>query len=65
MVYKTYRVVYYLKVGRTPETVMIINPHVIAATPSQRLREGLADPMILQHLIKHQSRLVEWEVEEL
>ena len=65
MVYKTYRVVYYLKVGRTPETVMIINPHVIAATPSQRLREGLADPMILQNLIKHQSRLVEWEVEEI
>ena len=65
MLYKTYRVVYHLKVGRTPEPVIIINPQVLAATPTQRLREGLADPMILQHLIKHQSRLVEWEVEEL
>ena len=65
MLYKTYRVVYHLKVGRTPEPVIIINPHVIAGTKAQRLREGLADPMILQHLIKHQSRLVEWEVEEL
>ena len=65
MLYKVYRVEYYLKVGRTPEPVLIVNERVIAATRLQRLREGLADPMILQHLVKHNCRLVNWKVEEL
>lgn len=65
MLYKVYRVEYYLKVGRTQEPVLIVNERVIAATRLQRLREGLRDPMILQHLIKHNCRLVSWEVEEL
>ena len=65
MLYKVYRVEYYLKVGRTPEPVLIVSERVVAATRSQRLREGLRDPMILQHLIKHSCRLVQWEAEEI
>lgn len=65
MLYKVYRVVYYLKVGRSPDPEMVVNPHVVAGNEIHRLREGLADPMILQHLRKHQCRLVRWEVEEI
>ena len=65
MVIKSYRVVYYLKIGRNEDLAMVVNPQVLAATEMQALREGLSDPMILYHLRKHQCRLVEWEIEEI
>ena len=49
----------------TVDTFTVINEKVISDSPTHAVRDGLADGLILQHLLKHCMKLVNWEVREI
>ena len=63
--YKPYRVEYTFRQPRHEDTFMVVNEKVISDSPVHAVRDGLADGLILQHLLKHCMKLVHWEVREL
>lgn len=64
-VIKVYRVEYTFKQPRHKDEIFIVNNRVIADSKSHALREGLADSLILMHLISHSIKLIERRVTEL
>lgn len=64
-VIKAYRVEYTFKQTSNGEIIFIINERVLADSKAHALKEGLADSLILMHLIKHSIKLIEWSVTEL
>lgn len=64
-VYRPYRVEYRFRQPRHEDPFTVINEKVISDSIVHAVRDGLADGLILQHLLKHSIKLVEWEVEEL
>lgn len=63
--YKTYRVEYTFRQPRHEDLIFITKDHVLSDSPAHAVRDGLADGLILQHLIKHSVKLVNWEVREV
>lgn len=63
--YKPYHVEYTFRQPRHEDTFTVINEKVISDSPVHAVRDGLADGLILQHLLKHSIRLVHWEVREI
>lgn len=61
---KMYRVEYTFRQLRHPDTFTVINEKVISDSIVHAVRDGLADGLILQHLLKHSIKLVHWEVIE-
>ena len=64
-VIKMYRVEYTFRQPRQEDTFTVINEKVISDSITHAVRDGLADSLILQHLLKHSMKLVHWEVREL
>lgn len=64
-VYRPYRVEYTFRQPRHEDTFTVINEKVISDSVPHAVRDGLADGLILQHLLKHCMKLVHWEVSEL
>lgn len=64
-VIKMYRVEYTFRQPRHEDTFTVINEKVISDSVTHAVRDGLADSLILQHLLKHCMKLVHWEVTEL
>lgn len=64
-VYKMYRVEYTFRQPRHEDTFTVVNEKVISDSVTHAVRDGLADGLILQHLLKHCMKLVHWEVTEL
>lgn len=62
---KMYRVEYTFRQPRHEDTFMVVNEKVISDSIVHAVRDGLADGLILQHLLKHSIKLVHWEVREL
>lgn len=60
--YNVYRVEYTFRQPRHEDYIYIVVNRVLSDSANHALRDGLADSMILQHLIKHSIRLVEWKV---
>ena len=78
--YKPYRVEYTFRQPRlevmhpdrpgsdmklTIDTFTVVNEKVISDSQVHAVRDGLADGLILQHLLKHSIKLVHWEVREI
>ena len=49
----------------TIDTFTVVNEKVISDSEVHAVRDGLADGLILQHLLKHSIKLVHWEVREI
>lgn len=64
-VIKMYRVEYTFRQPRQEDTFTVINEKVISDSITHAVRDGLADSLILQHLLKHSMKLVHWEVREI
>lgn len=64
-VYRPYRVEYTFRQPRHEDTFTVVNEKVISDSVTHAVRDGLADGLILQHLLKHCMKLVHWEVIEL
>ena len=64
-VYKLYRVEYTFRQPRHEDTFTVVNEKVISDSEVHAVRDGLADGLILQHLLKHCMKLVHWEVREI
>ena len=62
---KMYRVEYTFRQPRHEDAFTIVNEKVISDSINHAVRDGLADSLILQHLLKHSMKLVHWEVREL
>lgn len=63
--YRPYRVEYTFRQPYHGGTFTVVNEKVISDSEVHAVRDGLADGLILQHLLKHCMKLVHWEVREI
>lgn len=64
-IYKLYRVAYEIKQPRQEHYTFVVSERVLAQNRQQAVREGLNNPVILSHLLKHFTKIEAFEVEEI
>ena len=62
-IYKLYRVAYEIRQPRQEQYTYVVSERVMAQNKREAVREGLNNPVILSHLLKHFTKIEAFEVE--